>query len=147
MWAIRSHLLHPLTELTLTKVKFKWTDVEHKAFDEINYTVSHNTLLAYPDFNKRFDIHTGASDHQLGAVISQEAKPIVFYIHKLPKTQKRHTVTEKEFLSIVKTLKGFCMILLGQQLKIYTDHKNIMCKNFNTDRELRWRLILEYYSL
>ena len=35
MWARRSHLLKPLTELTSTKVKFKWTDVEQQAFDEI----------------------------------------------------------------------------------------------------------------
>ena len=29
---------------------------------------------------------------------------------------------------------------------IFTDHKNIACKNFNTDNVLRWRLILEEYS-
>ena len=28
MWAIRSYLLQPLTVLTSTKVRFKWTDVE-----------------------------------------------------------------------------------------------------------------------
>ena len=35
------------------------------------------------------------------------------------------------------------MILLGQKFRIYTDHKNLTCKHFNTDRVLRWRLILE----
>ena len=38
------------------------------------------------------------------------------------------------------------MILLGQQLKICTDHKNLTCKKFNTDRVLRWKLILEEYG-
>ena len=47
---------------------------------------------------------------------------------------------------MVETLKAFCTILLGQQLKIYMDHKNLTCKNFNTDRVLRWILILEEYS-
>ena len=42
-------------------------------------------------------------------------------------------------------MKGFCTVLLGQQLKIYTDHKNLTCKTFNTDRVLRWKLILEKY--
>ena len=28
-----SHLLHTLTALTSPKVKFKWTDMEHKVFD------------------------------------------------------------------------------------------------------------------
>ena len=52
MWEGRSHLLHPLTELASPKVEFKWTDVEHKAFDNINRTVAHNTSLEYLDFNK-----------------------------------------------------------------------------------------------
>ena len=38
------------------------------------------------------------------------------------------------------------MLLLGQQIKIYTDHKNITCKNFNTNNELQWILILEGYG-
>ena len=44
-------------------------------------------------------------------------------------------------------MKEFCKILLRQQLKIYIDHNNITCKNFNTKHVLRWRLILEEYSL
>ena len=51
IWYRRSHLLHPLTALTSTKVKFKWTDVEQKAFDNIKRTVSHNTLPSYQGFN------------------------------------------------------------------------------------------------
>ena len=147
MWAIRSHTLHPLIALKSPKVKFKWTDVEQKAFDYIKRTVSHDTLLEYPDFNKRFDIHSYARDYQLWAVISKNGKPITFYSRKWPKMQPRYTVMEKELLSIVKNLKEFRTILLGQQLKIFTDHKNITCKNFNTDRVLRWRLIIEEYIL
>ena len=82
LWARQPHLLHPLTALTFLKVNFKWDDVEQKAFDEIKRTVAHNTLLSYPYFNKRFDIHTVARDHQLVAVISQEGKPIALYSRK-----------------------------------------------------------------
>ena len=63
LWARRSHLFHPLTPLKSPKAKFKWTDVEQKAFDDIKRTVAHDTLLAYPDFNKRFDIHTDVSNY------------------------------------------------------------------------------------
>ena len=38
------------------------------------------------------------------------------------------------------------MVLLGKKLKIYTDHKILTCKMFNTDRVLRWQLILEDYG-
>ena len=40
-------------------------------------------LLSYPNFDKPFDIHTNASDLQLGVVISQNKKPIAFYSRKL----------------------------------------------------------------
>ena len=60
--------------------------------------------------------------------------------------QKCYTTTEKELLAIVETLKEFNSILLGQQLKIYTDHKNLTCKGFNTNRVMRWRLLIEEYS-
>ena len=64
MCAKRSHLLHPLTELTSHKVKFKWTNLGQKKIDDIIRLVSQDTLLAYPDFNSRFDIHTDAKYYQ-----------------------------------------------------------------------------------
>ena len=81
--------------------------------------------LAHPDFSKPFVIYTDASDYQLGSVITQEGKPLAFYNRKLNKAQKNYTVTEKELLSIVETLKEFRGIWLGHKIKIYTDHKNL----------------------
>ena len=43
IWTRPSHLLHTLTALTPPKVKFKWNDVEQKAFYDIKCTVVHNT--------------------------------------------------------------------------------------------------------
>ena len=53
---------------------------------------------------------------------------------------------EIELIIIIETLKEFRTILLGHKLLIYTDHKNLMCKKYNTDIVLRWRIILEYYG-
>ena len=60
MWAKRSHLLHPITALTSNKVKFKWTDLEQKVFEDIKRAISQDTLLAYPDFNQHFGIYSDA---------------------------------------------------------------------------------------
>ena len=57
----------------------KWTEEHQKAFEHIKKSISRETLLVYPDFNKPFEIHTDASKVQLGAVISQDNKPIAFY--------------------------------------------------------------------
>ena len=48
-------------------------------------------------------------------------------------------------LSIVETLKEFRNILLGHHIKVYTDHKNLTFVNFNTERVMRWRLIIKEY--
>jgi len=63
--------------------------------------IAKETLLAYPNFNKPFQIHTDASHYQLGAVASQEGKPTAFYSHKLNPAQTRYTTTERELLSIL----------------------------------------------
>ena len=83
---------------------------------------------------------------QLGSVISQNGKPIAFYGRKLNDAQTRYTTTERELLSIVETLKEFRNILLGYPIIVYTDHMNLTYKNFNTERVMRWRLIIEEFG-
>jgi hypothetical protein len=83
----RSDVLTPLSSLTSKTVQWQWTDAEQKAFDTMKRIIARKTLLAYPDFNLPFIIHTDASHMQLGAVISQNNKPIAFYSRKLNPAQ------------------------------------------------------------
>ena len=134
MWIRRSEILAPLSKITSKTAKWQWTEVEQQAFDTIKKIVSQETLLRHPDFNKEFEIHTDASKYQLGAVISQNNKPIAFYSRKLNSAQLNYTTTERELLAIVETLKEFRNILLGQKIVVHTDHKNLTYKVFNTER-------------
>jgi len=146
MWQCRSHYSAPLTGLVSKNVKFVLGAEQQQVFDRIKKVISRETLLAFPDFNKEFHIYTDASDHQLGAVIMQDSKPLAFYSRKLNSAQKRYTTGEQELLSIVETLKEFKNILLGQKLIVHTDHKNIVYGNLSNDRIARWRLLLEEYG-
>ena len=125
MWPMRSHTLAPLTRIMSIEKKFKWTQVERDYFDKIKRIMARNILLTYPYFNETFKIHTDASKYQIGAVISKKEKPITCYSRKITDLQKWYTVTERELLSTVETLKEFRMILLGHKLRIYTDNKNL----------------------
>jgi hypothetical protein len=85
-----------------------------------------DTMLVYLDFSKEFEIHTDASDYQLGArTIRQNGKPIAFFSLKLTGAQLNYTMTEKELLSIIECLKTFHNLLFGQRLIIWTNHKNL----------------------
>ena len=48
MWPRHSHILAPLSKLVSPNMKFKWTDIEQKAFEEIKKVISKDVLLNYP---------------------------------------------------------------------------------------------------
>ena len=107
-WASR-----PINCLNSQNVKYDWKDEHQTFFDAIKRVIGREVLLACPNFNAPFEIHTDVSKLQLGAVISQKGKPIAFYSIKKNSAQHNYTTTEKELLSIVETLKEFRNILLG----------------------------------
>ena len=76
-----------------------------EAFVQVKQMLSEEVFLTYPDWSIPFDVHTDASDKQLGAVISQNGKPIAFFSRRLSKSQQNYTTTEKELFSIVECLK------------------------------------------
>ena len=83
--------------------------MEQKVFDDIKRYVAHNNFLSYPDFSKRFDIHSDAREYQLRPVIRQSVsvKLITLSSRKPTRPQMWYTVLENELLSIVETLKEF----------------------------------------
>ncbi len=82
-------------------------------------------VLAYPDNSKVFEIYTDASS-TLGAVITQDIRPIAFFSWKLSVAQHKYSVTKIVLLTIDKTLKEFKGLLWDQPIKVFTDHKNLM---------------------
>jgi hypothetical protein len=118
--------------------------VHHRAFDHIRADV----VLACPDCSKVFEMYTDASSKQLGAVITQDNRPIAFFSQKLSNMQRKYNITEIELPAIAETLKEFKGMLWGQNLKVFTDHTNLMrdALGLNSDRVYQWRLLLEEYG-
>jgi RNase H-like domain found in reverse transcriptase/Reverse transcriptase (RNA-dependent DNA polymerase) len=144
MFPKRSHTLAPLTALVGGRGSLKWTPECQQAFDATKALLAKDAFLRYPDHNKRFDIYCDASDRQLGAVITQENRPVAYYSRKLNSAQHNYTVGEKEILSVVETLKEYRNMLYGcPNIHVHTDHKNNTFHRLQTQRVLCWRLFLE----
>ncbi len=132
MWPHRSHISSPLTAKTGAPPKgvkaspFKWAPEMQQAFEEIKALMVAEVSCAYPDHNKPFKIHTNASNHQLGACIMQDDCPVAYYSRKLNSAQCNYATIDKELLCAIATFKEFQSMLLGAELHIYTDHKNIL---------------------
>jgi hypothetical protein len=130
------------------KQHWRWDPIHQQAFDNVKAAIAKETVLAYPDFSKLFEIFTDASSTLLGAVITQDNRPITFFSRKLSKTQQKYSVMEIELLTIVETLKEFKGILWGENIMVYTDHKNLTrdALGLTSERVYRWRLLLEEYA-
>ena len=151
MWQRRSHILSPLIDSASGKkgnTKLKWTNDMDEAFIQVKQMIAGEVFLTYPDWSIPFIVHTDASDKQLGAVISQNNKPIAFFSRRLSKSQRNYTTTEKELLSIVECLKQFRNILFGYEIHVYSDHKNLVYEATlsESQRVMRWRLLLEEFG-
>ncbi len=108
MWARRSEMLAPLTDLVgecgetkttrmnKTKKKPWWWDLIHQlAFDNVKASIAKETVLAYPDFLKPFKIYKEASSTQLGAMITQDNRPIAFFSRRHTPKRNKNTVSQK----------------------------------------------------
>ena len=161
MWEKRSEMLAPLTDLVgecgttkstkkkgTKKVPWHWDDVHQEAFDRTKKAIAKDVLLAYPNYSEPFDIHSDASKVALGAIISQNGKPIAFFYRKMNSAQMKYTTTERELLSIIECLREFKGMLWGQRIRVHTDHINLLREGLgrDCDRVHRWRLILEEYG-
>jgi hypothetical protein len=148
MWPSHAHILKTLTDQSGLKKRapIKQTDEMQQAFDKMRLHVAADTLAAYPDHNKRFNVYTDASDFQLGACIIQERRPVAYFARKLTKSQRNYTTIEKEMLSIIATLKEFRIMLLGANIHDFTNHKNLMFDTLKSQCVLCWHAKYEEFS-
>ncbi len=139
LWARWSNMLAHLTSLVVEcgqtqttkakgtkKVPWHWDEVHQGAFNHVKATITKDVVLAYLEYSKVFGIYTDASSKQLGALITQDNRPIAFFSWKLSNTQRKYSVTKIKLLAIVETLKEFKGMLWGQNIKVFTNHTNFI---------------------
>jgi hypothetical protein len=76
----------------------------------------------------------------------QEGKPVVNYRKKLNSAQMNYATIYKELLCVVKTLREFRSMLLGAELHVHTDHKNILSICDSSQQSLCWISYVDEYG-
>ncbi len=62
-------------------------------------TIAKEVVLAYPDYSKVVEIYTDACSKQLGALITQDNRPIAFFSQKLSIVQHKDSIIKIELLA------------------------------------------------
>ena len=111
-------------------------------------------MLRSPDFTREFYLQTDASDHGVGAVLSQFDEegtdhPVAYFSRKLLPREQKYSTVEKECLAIRLATQAFRVYLLGRPFTIQTDHRALkwMDRLKETNSRLtRWSLALQEFQ-
>lgn len=88
------------------QICIEFNEKQLQAFNKLKeLLISGDVILLYPDFKKPFDLTTDASSSGLGAVLSQEGRPITMISRIWKDREQNFATNERELLAIVWTLK------------------------------------------
>ena len=128
-----STIIAPITDC-VKKGRFQWYEQVEESFQKIKERLGSTLVLLLLDFKRVFEVECDASRIGIGAVLSQEGRPVSFYSKRLNGTRRRYTTYDKEFYAIIRTLKHWEHYLIHQEFILHTDHEAL--KHLNNQRKL-----------
>ena len=108
-----------------------------------------------PNWDQCFHVFVDASDIAIGSVLMQEQTqgwfwPVYYASRRLSVAEKNYSVTERECLGMIYSVKKFRHYLLGKIFYFHVDHSTLvyLVQQQNlTGKLARWMLLLQVLSL
>ncbi|KAG8472926.1 hypothetical protein CXB51_034753 [Gossypium anomalum] len=112
-----------LTGIIKKNSVFSWGKEQEDAFLKIKDCLTKAPVLALPNFDKLFEIECDASGVGIGAVLSQEKRPVAYFRENLSGAMLNYPVYDKEMYALIQALETWQHYLLPKEFTIHTDHE------------------------
>lgn len=117
----------PLTNYLKKVAKIDVSNKEYvEAFEKLKILITSEPILTHPNFDQKLTLTTDASNYAMGAVLSQEKKPVSYASRTLNAHEVNYSTIEKELLAIIWGTKYFRPYLYGRQFEIHSDHRPLV---------------------
>ncbi|XP_022867834.1 uncharacterized protein LOC111387505 [Olea europaea var. sylvestris] len=129
--------------------KFQWTPEAEKAFLIIKERLTSAPILALPDFTKPFALHCDASKLGIGAILSQEGKPVAYFSQKLAGARGRYSTYDAELYAVVQAIRHWRHYLFQREFFLYSDHealKHLSSQESVSARHASWVAFLQQFN-
>jgi len=131
------------------KCKFTWTKEADNSFETLKKKVAEQPVLTFSDFNKIFQVECDESHIAIGAVLSQEGRPITFFNEKLNDAKKRYSSYDLEMYALVQSLKKWRHYLMPKEFIVSTDNQALSFINSQeklNHRHMKWVETLQAFT-
>jgi hypothetical protein len=104
---------------------FHWIAEAEKSFNLLKRKITERPVLVLSDFKKTFQVKCDASGYAIGAVLSQEDRPVAYFSEKLDEAKLKYSTYDKEFYAIIQALKKWRHYLIPKEFLLYIDNHTL----------------------
>jgi hypothetical protein len=104
---------------------FKWIEEVERSFNILKEKITEQLILVLPDFEKTFQVRCNASGVAILVVLSQDNRHVAYFGEKLNEAKNKYSTCDKEFYTIIKSLKKWRHYIVLKEFFLYSDNHTL----------------------